>query len=128
MANQLAPSYKKLTLDADLDLLVDDIVLIALASGYTFNSAHDFINDLTNVLGTSAPLTGKSTTGGVFKANNLTPAWTGISTSVARLWVAKDTGDPATSPLIYYMDTGFTHTQNGGNVNLAWHANGIFAL
>lgn len=128
MANQLATSYKKLTLDADLDLLVDTIKVVGLSSAYTFSSAHDFLDDLTGILGTSPALTGKTTTGGVFKASNITPAFTGIATNIARLWVFKDTGSAATSPLIYFMDTGFSHSQNGGNVNLTWNASGLFAI
>jgi len=128
VANALATSYKKLTLDADLDLLVDTIKVVGLSAAYTFSAAHDFLDDLTGILGTSGALTGKTTTGGVFDAADLTPAFTGISTDIARLWVFKDTGVAATSPLIYFMDTGFTHTQNGGNVNLTWNASGLFAI
>lgn len=128
MANALATSYKKLTLDADLDLLVDTIKVVGLSSAYTFSAAHDFLDDLTGILGTSGALTGKTTTGGVFDAADLTPAFTGISTDIARLWVFKDTGVAATSPLIYFMDTGFTHVNNGGNVNLTWNASGLFAI
>lgn len=128
MANQLAPSYKKLTLDADLDLLVDTIKVVAVSSAYTFSTAHDFLDDVTNQLGISPALTSKTTTGGVFDAADLAPAFTGIATDIAALLVFKDTGTPSTSPLIYFMDTGFTHTQNGGNVNLTWNASGLFAI
>lgn len=44
--------------------------------------------------------------------------------------IYRDTGDPATSDLIAYIDaaTGLPFTPDGGNQNVTWPAGGIFAL
>lgn len=37
----------------------------------------------------------------------------------------KDTGDPATSPLVGYGDAGSEQTSDGAAFNITWHADGI---
>ena len=128
MAPALYPSYKKLLLDGDIDMLVDDIRVVLIDTAvYTYNAAHDFFNDLTGVIGTeSGLLTGKSTTGGVFDAaNTVVPSVTGDTVEAIVLF--KDTGNVATDPLIAFID-GLTLTPDGNNVNVNFHASGIFAL
>lgn len=130
MANVLYPIGKKALLDGDIDLLVDDIKVVAVSSTYTYNSAHDFYNDLTGVIQESANLSGKSTTGGTFDAADLTPAFTGVGTDIDAIILFKDTGNVATDRLIAYIDTGtgFPLTQDGGNVNITWNGDGIFSI
>jgi hypothetical protein len=130
MANALYPIGKKGLLDADIDMLVDDIKVVAVSSTYTYSTAHDFRNDLTGVIATSANLGSKTTTGGVFDAADLAPAFTSVATNINAYVIFKDTGDTATSPLIAYIDTGsgLPLTQDGGNVNITWNASGIFAI
>jgi len=130
MANALYPIGKKGLLDADIDMLVDAIKVVAVSNTYTYNAAHDFRNDLTGVIATTANLGTKSTTSGVFDAADLAPAFTSVTTNINAYVIFKDTGDTATSPLIAYIDTGsgLPVTQDGGNVNITWNASGIFAI
>ncbi len=130
MANALYPIGKKAILDADIDLLVSDIKVVAVSSTYTYNSAHDFYADLTGVIQESANLSGKTTTGGTFDASDLAPAFTGVSTNIDAIILFQDTGNVATDRLIAYIDTGtgFPLTQDGGNVNITWDASGIFSI
>lgn len=130
MANALYPIGKKAILDADIDLLADTIKVAAVSSSYTYNSAHDFYNDLTGVIGTPATLASKTTTSGTFDAGDLAPAFTSVSTNINALVIYKDTGNTATSALIAYIDTGtgFPLTQDGGNVNITWNGSGIFSI
>jgi hypothetical protein len=128
MAPALYPSFKKLLLDGDIDMLVDDIRVVLIDTGvYTYSAAHDFFNDLTGVIGTESGLLGsKTTTGGVFDAANTSvPSVTGATVEAIVLF--KDTGNVATDPLIAFID-GLTLTPDGNNVNVNFHASGIFAL
>jgi len=128
MAPALYPSFKKLLLDGDIDLLTHDIRVVLIDTGvYTFNSAHDFFNDLSGVIGTETGLlANKTTTAGVFDADNaVVPSVSGAT--VEAVVVFRDTGNPATDPLIAFID-GLTLTPDGNNVNVNFHASGIFAL
>ena len=56
MANAVYPTGMKAFADADIDWLVDDIKIVAMSSTYVFSSAHDFRNDLSGIVATSANL------------------------------------------------------------------------
>ena len=42
--------------------------------------------------------------------------------------IYKDTGDPATSPVIGYVDFGANTSSNAGDFRIEWHTNGIITL
>ena len=80
---------------------------------------------------TSANLTGKTTAAGVADADDVTfTAVTGASIEAVVLY--QDTGSPATSRLIGYIDTatGLPVTPSGGDITVVWDsgANRIFKL
>lgn len=133
MASALYTPFKTLLLGGDIDLANDDIkVVLVDAADYTFSAAHDFLDDVAAGarVATSGNLTGKSITGGVFDAADLTlPGVTGDPSEALILY--KDTGSAATSPLICYIDqatSGLPVTPNSGDINIVWNASGIFAL
>ena len=129
MANQLYPKGKKKILDADIDLLVDDIrcVLIDTADE-TYNAADEWHSDITGagIVATSANLTGKTTVDGTFDADNVVlTAVTGDSAEAIIFY--KWTGTSGTSPLIGWMDIS-AYTPSGLDAIVAWHANGLFKI
>lgn len=135
MASGLYAAFKKLILDADLDMLVDNLkVALVDAADYTVNLAtDDFLDDIAGaaIEATSANLGSKTTTAGVFDAADFT--FSAVSGDQCEaLVIYKDTGSAATSPLIAYIDTGtgLPVTPNGGDINVVWDsgANKIFAL
>lgn len=135
MANALYNAAKKAFLDADIDLLVDDIRAILIdTDDYAVNLAtHDFLDDIPVAAReeVSGALTAKDTTAGVFDAADVSfPAAAGDPCEAIVLY--KHTGVEATSNLIAYIDTatGLPVTLNGGNVQIQWDAgaNRIFAL
>lgn len=130
MANQKYPKGVEGIMDQSIDLLGDDIVLIACSSAGTYNSAHDTISDLSGVIAKSAPLGSKTVTNGSFKGTVAAPTWTGVGTNIAYLVLAQDTGTDSTSRLIEHRDgdSGLPVTQDGGNVNYTVHADGFFTL
>lgn len=134
MANALYPSFKELLLGGDIDLATDTIKVALIDTGvYTYSSAHDFWDDASAaVIGTPQTLGSKTITSGVFDAADATfTAVTG--NSVEALIIYKDTGDPATSPLIAYIDTvssGLPVTPNGGSIQIQFDSGSskIFTL
>jgi hypothetical protein len=112
-----------------------DTIKVALVDTgvYTVNiSTHQFLSDLSGVVGTAVTLTSPTTAAGVADAADVTfTAVTGNSAEA--LVIYKDTGSAATSPLIAYEDSGVTGlpvTPNGGDIGITWDngANKIFKL
>jgi hypothetical protein len=136
MASGLYAKTKKLILDADLDLLVDDIraILVDTADYSVDLAAHDFLDDVAAGarVAVSSELTNKSTTGGVFDADDVT--WSSVTGDQCEAVILyKHTGTDSTSPLIAYIDSfssGMPVTPNGGNITCQWDsgANKIFKI
>jgi hypothetical protein len=126
------PSCKTLLLGGDIDLLNDTIKVVAIdTADYTYNSAHDFLNDV--AAGSriaTATLASKTISGGVFDAADVT--FTSVTGDpFEALILYKDTGVESTSPLIAYLDSGFVglpFTPSGGDITLGWNASGIISL
>jgi hypothetical protein len=99
-------------------------------------STHDFYNDISaGLVGALSSALGSKTFGtvatGVADAADLAPAFTAVSgNSAESLNLLKDTGSGATSDLICYWDTatGLPLTPNGGDVNVAFNASGIYKI
>ena len=133
MANVIYPIYKKALLDGSSNIsLSGGTVKVALIDTgvYTYNAAHDFLNDISGVVGTAQTIGTVTTTGGLFDGDNVT--FTAVSgSSVEALIIYIDTGSSATSRLVAYIDTGVTGlpvTPNGGDIGITWNASGIFQL
>ena len=133
MANVIYPIYKKALLDGSSNIsLSGGTVKVALidTGTYTYNAAHDFLNDISGIVGTAQTIGTVTTTGGLFDGDNVT--FTAVSgNSVEALIIYIDTGSSATSRLVAYIDTGVTGlpvTPNGGDVGITWNASGIFQL
>jgi hypothetical protein len=119
------------------------VIKVSLVRGYTPNSAHKFVSEVTAAGGTlhatSSALAGKSATNGVLDANDFT--YTAVTTNASNHYLlvyqsSAVTGgaDVASSAqrLICYIDTGtnLPVVPNGGDVNIVWDngANKIVAL
>ncbi len=133
MADAKYDLANKKLLDADIDMLVDNIKVSLVDTGvYTVNLVTDeFFDDIASTVADSGNLTSKTTTLGVFDAADVVfSSVTGNQSEALVIW--KDTGTPATSPLIAYIDgaTGLPVTPNGGDITVTWDsgANKIFAL
>lgn len=131
MTNTVYPKGKEALLGS-LDLTSADVrVLVVDLDLYTYNAAHDFLDDVAGgaQIDASGSMTGKSVTGGVFDAAD-TPITAVPSATNCGLIIYEHTGTASTSRLIHYIDTGtnITFNPNGGDVNVQWHASGIFAI
>jgi hypothetical protein len=127
MASAPYPTGMKKFLDGDIDLLADNV--IALLYDGTFDSSDEFITDLAGTINDrSGNLSGKTTTAGVFDANNETVTTVPISTTDAVI-IAKNTGADGTSPLIVFLELSSPFVLGSiADVSIIWNALGIFEL
>lgn len=113
------------------------IKAMLVTSGYVPNiDTHSFISDVTNeVTGAGYTAGGKAllnrtitidTTNDLAKYDADDIAWTASTVTARGLVIYKDTGTPATSPLIAYIDFVSDKTSVDADFVIAWHANGIF--
>ena len=134
---------KKLLLSGGINFTADTIKLSLLDSGYDSQnwSSHTYFSAVSsheiaasgNYVAGGMTLAGKSAVAdatnqeGVFDAaditiNNLT------ANNVQYLLLYKDTGDPATAPLIGYLDLESPVSYVGKNLKVAWNALGIIRV
>lgn len=124
MANALYAKAKEAFLSGLIDLTTDTIKATLLDSAdYTPDlAAHDFIDDVpAGARVATVTLSGKSVTGGVFDAADVTAsAVTGDQCEYIIIW--QDTGTESTSRLIAIIDTatGLPITPNGADIVLQW--------
>lgn len=135
MANALYGKGRQKFLEGSIAWLTDDIKLHFVdAADYTLLiDTDEFESDIPGAgeVATSGNFTGKSSTLGVADAADVTvPTVTGDEFEYIVIW--KDTGIPATSPLIACIDTatGLPCTPNGGDIIVQFDAgaNKIFKL
>ena len=122
MANVLYPNGKENLLNGVIDLVDDTIKVAMIDTGtYTYSATHEFYDDLSGVVDTPVALTTKSTTDGVFDADDAIFS-EATGDTVEALVIYKDTGTPSTSPLIAYIDSGtnLPVTPNGGDITIQW--------
>lgn len=128
MADLLYPSFKQLLLGGDIDLVTDDIRVVLMKDTYSYNSAHDFMNDVsTHENGRSIALSGKTITNGVFDANDITLNATSASACNAII-IFKHTGSDATASLIAYIDFSTFTPLASQLISASWNASGIFTI
>lgn len=128
MASQLYPQGANHILGkaTQVNFASDTFKILFYAS--TFNSAHEFVSDLTgaSIVARSGALTGITITSGVIDANDIT--LTAVSGSAfSEVILYKDTGVDTTAPLIAIFDVT-TFTPTGGDVNVVFNASGLFSI
>ena len=131
IAGPFYPKGAALTMGGGVNWGTDALKVALVPAGYSRDEAHEFLSDLGTPLATQA-MSSRTTTGGVFDAadNDFgAQAGPGVVGGVA---IFKDTGDPATSPLLIYTEDviGFPFTLNGSGVKVVWPdvATRIFSL
>lgn len=133
MANAIYPLAKQSMLNAQLNFATDNLKVVLVDTAlYTYSATDQFLSNIAvgARVATSGNLANKTTTNGVFDADDITlSAVSGAS--VEALVIYQDTGSAATSRLVAYFDTGVTGlpvTPSGGDIIIQWNASGIFAL
>lgn len=132
MANTLYPKGKEKILLGQVNFRDDTLRAVLLSNTYAYSATHEFLSDVAaHQLGVPVELTGKSITGGVFDANDVTfVVPTGQTVRAIALY--KDTGIAGSSSLLDYIDTvtGLPLVTNGADVVINWDAGAykIFSL
>lgn len=136
MANALFDPGREGFLDGSIDWDTDDVRVMLIKTGYTFDAADKFLSDLpasTHDNGRSAALSSKTVTDGVADAADTTISAT-AATECAALVIYKHTGSDSTARLIAFIDTpssGLPFTPAASQtVNVVWDngSNKIFKL
>lgn len=140
MANAIYPIYKQNLLagtasyDLDNDTTTDGPFVVLIDTGtYTYNTAHDFFNDLSGVVGAAngVRIATPTVTNGTFDGADVTfTAVTGASVEGFVIY-RHNSGANTTWPLVMYYDAsggGLPVTPNGGDISITWNASGIFTL
>ena len=103
-------------------------VRLMRTSAYTFSQAHQFASSLPAAIATDVTLGSKVANGnspgggsdpGCFDAADATFVAVPSGAAIDCLAIFRDTGTPATSNLMSYID-GFTVTPNGGDITIQW--------
>lgn len=133
MANKIYPKYKKKQQSggASVNLIAGSVKLVLIADTYVYDDAHEFLSDIPSGarVSISGALTGKSATdlAAFQSANGRFEAVTGATCNAIGMFV--DTGNPATSPLVCYIDTvaaGLPVTPAGASYNVVVDPTGWF--
>lgn len=124
------------TRPSDSDLVAGTVNVVGVnitgaGTTYTYDAAHDFLDDVPAGarIGTPQTLGTKTFANGVFDADNVTfPSLSGDSIEALLAYI--DTGTPATSRLVGLLRTaqGLPLTPNGQNQPVVWNAGGILVL
>lgn len=137
MANGMYPKSLSSFLTKGIDCSADDIRILLLTSGQAFNSAHQFVSDLTagNIIQRGgAGMTTKTTVSGVFKADNYTLTAVAAGSTVAALVIYDNTPalDSAKN-LIAWIDhdsggAAISLATNGSDITVTMNASGYFSI
>jgi hypothetical protein len=138
MANALYDKGRQSFLEATIAYLTDTIKAVLVQTGvghYVVNLAADqFLSSIVagDRIAISPAFTTKTSVAGVADADDVTWAAVAAGPAAGAIVIYKDTGNPATSPLIAYIDTdtGLPVTPSGGDIIQVWDngANKIFKL
>lgn len=133
MANTIYPKGREGFATAAVGWTTDTIKAVLVDSGYTYNSAHDFLDDVGAGarVATSSALAGKTATDGVCDANDVTYSTLPAGDTITGVIVYKDSGAEATSRLLVWYDTKADATAisvatNGGDVVVQWANSGNY--
>ena len=131
MANALYTKGKEKILSGAINFATDTLKVALVKNDYAQNLTTDeFYSSISaSVLNTDQTLGTKTVTGGAFDAADVTWAAVAAGAVTEGVVIYKDTGSPATSPLIAYIDTitGFPLTTNGGDITVQWD-NGAYKI
>lgn len=126
MADVLYPKFKQDLLNAYLASA--DVRVALMKSTYSYNAAHDFMDDVsTHENGRSAALASKTFTDGVFDAADTTITATAAAACNAVI-VFLHTGSNATARILAYIDFSEFTPAASQVIDCQWNASGILAV
>jgi hypothetical protein len=130
MANQLFDLGRQAFADGDISWSADNIKA-SLSRTDLSVATGQFVSEIVAVA-TSGNLTSKTNVSGVVDAADVTYVAVAAGAAIPYIYIYKDTGTPATSPLLAKIDNAgnLPVTPHGGDISVQWDngANKIFKL
>lgn len=134
MANKVVSATLLAIMKGDFDLDTVDLRFLGVSSAYTFNAAHDFLNDVTNIITDVVAATGEVTAavtgGGNFDCNDL--SLTNVNGAVAGIWAYDHNGGADSARrLIAWFDTATglpSGTLSAGTLTVTISASGLLDI
>lgn len=125
MTNTVFPKGAEKILSGAINLQTDTIKAALVSSAYTYSVSHEFVSSLGARIGTDQELTGKSVALGTLDAADINFGPLAPGSTVKAAVVYKDTGNPSTSPVLFYLDSGpnvgLPFVTNGGALTVPWN-------
>jgi hypothetical protein len=135
MANKVYPLYKKAAMTGDgPDLLSVDVKIALIDLGlYSYDDADEFLSDIpSGAIIALTPALANRTISDLAAFDSDDPTFPDVSGNQSEAIVGfVDTGNDATSRLIFFQDTdvtGLPITPNGGDITITVDADGWFVL
>lgn len=127
MANTAYPLGLDKFVSGQISWTSDTIKLAAVDSTYTYSAVHEFYDAVSpSTLGTVQTITGRAVlTGGVLDGDSVNYPGVILGETVTGLVIYKDTGNTATSPLLFFMDTNddgttISRAGDGSTIVVLW--------
>ena len=139
MATLVYNTGKEQILNGGIDLDTNTIKALLIDSDYTENPDHDYVADLvadecagTNYVRKTLAITiTKDDANDRVLCDAADVTWSALGADVGTVYgvvVFKDTGNDATSPLIYFGKFSTAYVSNGADLTLVWAALGLFYI
>jgi len=139
MASLIYNIGKKEILSGEIDLTNDTIKCAMVTSSYTPNKdTHEHFDDIDNeVVGSPYVAGGSELANKAFNADNTNDrgefdaddvTWAVATLTARAAIIYKDTGTPATSTLIAYVDFGDDYSTTGEDFTIEWDSEGVLYL
>lgn len=97
------PKGRGALLSGDVDVTTDTLKLVLLSATYTYDAAHDFLDDLSGIVATSDALASVTVTSNVLDAADV--SFAAVSGDAVTAWaIYVDTGTSTTSTLLILND------------------------
>lgn len=133
MTKALAASYRTLLLTTGINLSSVNLKICAMSSSYVYSAAHNFLDDVSNIITTSGNLASKTTTDGYLDFADISVGSPAGGSTITQFWLYRDTGTAATSDLIYYWNEdaaagAISISTNGEAVTVVVPTGGLFRV
>lgn len=130
MASGMIASAILAMMKGNLDLDTVDARVVGVSSAYTFSSAHDNLDDLTNIITDAVAVTGELvsaiTGGGKFDFDD--PTLTNVNGALARVFCYDHNGGSDAARRLLAVYDAVTGTLSGGSVPLTVNASGAATI
>jgi len=108
---------------------------VAVSSGYSFSTSDHYLSAISggDIIATSAALTSTDPTDGNASADPVVFSSVGAGSTIAGLWLYRDTGSSSTSQLLVWWDQDATNfplaiVTNGGDITLTFPSGGTLFI